>query len=165
MDSASKVSHFFLAAPLAKPGLLNQHVGFQQILEDSCWFVVNRLAMKVLIVLLGTFCIAIAACRLITGDYHWTLSGNIAMCAMLCFTAIGHFAFTKGMTMMMPPFIPFKKELVLLTGVLEIAGGIGLLFVQYRTVTAICLLIFFVLILPAKYLCGYEKGRFSKSQL
>ena len=43
-------------------------------------------------------------------------SGRIAMSAMLAFTAVAHFVFTKGMTMMLPDFIPYKIETVYLTG-------------------------------------------------
>lgn len=104
--------------------------------------------MKPLIVLIAVFLIAAISFRLSASDWQWMMSGNVGMAAMLCFTAIGHFAFAQGMTMMMPGFIPFKKELVWFTGVLEVAGGIGLLLPQTRYLAAVSLIIFFVLILP-----------------
>ena len=70
------------------------------------------------------------------------------MSVMLLFTAIGHFAFTQGMTLMMPDFIPFKKELVYITGIIEICAAIGLVFFRIQHVTAWLLIIFFLLILP-----------------
>ena len=82
--------------------------------------------MKPLIVLITTFLISILAIKLLTQKYDLLLSARIAMCAMLIFTAIGHFAFTKGMTMMIPAIIPLKTEIVYLTGGLEIILGIGL---------------------------------------
>jgi uncharacterized membrane protein len=102
--------------------------------------------MKPLIVLLFTYLISLLATRMITGDYNFLLSGNIAMSVMLLFTAIGHFKYTKGMTLMMPAFIPYKKELVYFTGLVEIAAAIGLLISDLRHLTSVLLIIFFILI-------------------
>ena len=79
--------------------------------------------MKPLIVLLVSFVIALIVTRLILGDFNIALSGRSAMALMLAFTEIGHFAFTKGMAMMIPDFIPFKKALVYFTGVIEILAA------------------------------------------
>lgn len=85
------------------------------------------------------------------------------MAAMLLFTAIGHFAFAKGMTMMLPDFVPFKKQVVYLTGVIEATAAAGLLIGSLREVTAILLIVFFVLVLPANIYSAlknvdYQKG-------
>ena len=101
------------------------------------------------IVLLVAFAAALLTIRATTRRWNFALSGRIAMCAMLCFTALGHVMFPQGMAMMIPPFIPFKVELVYLTGLLEVAGGIGLLIPKFRRLSAILLIIFFVLITPA----------------
>jgi uncharacterized membrane protein len=84
---------------------------------------------------------------------------------MLLFTAIGHFAFTKGMSMMIPSIVPFKTELVYLTGVLEILFGIGLLIPSLRMYSGWALIIFFMLLLPANINAAinhidYQKGTF-----
>jgi len=71
------------------------------------------------------------------------------MCLMLCFTAMGHFMFTKGMTMMMPEFIPFKKQFVYVAGIAEVVSGITLLFPVYRQIAAVVLILMFILMLPA----------------
>ena len=105
--------------------------------------------MMVLFLLLGAFFIILITIKLIKGHWQLTLSGCIAMCVMLLFTALGHFLFPKGMEMMIPPFFPFPLALVYITGVLEIAAGIGLLIPRYRKVSAIMLIIFFVMITPA----------------
>src|SRR5689334_11794475 len=105
--------------------------------------------MKVIIVLIGVFVLSLGISKIAIGDWHLIFSGNLAMCFMLCFTAMGHFMFTKGMTMMMPGPVPFKKELVYLTGIAEILPGIALLFPQYRYVAGIILIGLFVVMLPA----------------
>ena len=107
------------------------------------------LLMKPLVILLAVFGLSSLAFWLITGSWNLLFCGNLAMCVMLCFTALGHFLFPKGMAMMIPPFIPFRTALVYITGVAEIAFGFLLLFPASRWYAGYALLIFFVLILPA----------------
>lgn len=119
--------------------------------------------MKPLIVLLGVFCVAIFVIKLATTKYDIPLSARIGMCAMLFFTAIGHFAFTKGMAMMVPPMVPMKTEIIYMTGVLEILLGIGLLIPNVRVYTGWALIAFFLLLLPANIYAAlkhidYQKG-------
>ncbi|MEO8403606.1 MAG: hypothetical protein ABI480_03390 [Chitinophagaceae bacterium] len=104
--------------------------------------------MKPLIVLLITFLIALFSLKITGGQYDVALAGRIAMAVMLVFTSIGHFAFTKGMEMMMPEFIPFKKAFVYFTGVLEIVFAIGLLLSNYHVITGWVMIAFFILLLP-----------------
>ncbi|MTI28246.1 DoxX family protein [Fulvivirga kasyanovii] len=105
--------------------------------------------MKPLIVLFVVFGISALAIKLITRQTDYQLAGRIAMACMLLFTAIGHFIFARGMTAMVPDFLPFKSQVVFITGVLELAFALGLLLPKYQYVTAWLLIIFFVLVLPA----------------
>jgi uncharacterized membrane protein len=105
--------------------------------------------MKPLILLLAVFLAGILFSRIALGNWNWIFNGNLAMCLMLCFTAIGHFKFADGMAMMLPGFLPLKKETVYLTGVIEVAIGLLLLLPQYRFAAAIILIVFLVLVLPA----------------
>lgn len=112
--------------------------------------------MKPLIVLIATFIISVIISQIAKGNFHLTFSGNLAMCLMLFLTATGHFLFTKGMVMMMPPAVPFKELLVYLTGVFEIIAGVLLLSPSLRIVTGWILLAFFILILPANIYAAYK---------
>ena len=118
--------------------------------------------MKPLIVLLASFTFALIGIRLTLGYFDFTLAGRIAMSIMLLFTAIGHFAFTKGMAMMIPQFIPFKTALVYLTGIFEIAAAAGLLIPSLYTTTAWLLIAFFVLMLPANIYAAINKVDYQK---
>ena len=121
--------------------------------------------MKPLFVLLLVFIIAIVVLKLINGNYQFSLSARMAMCAMLCFTAIAHFVFTKGMSMMIPAFIPYKKELVYFTGIMEIVLGIGLLIPSFRIIAAWLLIAFFILMLPANINAAIHKIDYQKGSL
>jgi uncharacterized membrane protein len=111
------------------------------------------------------FALSLLATKLFRGKYQFALSGRIAISAMLLFTAIGHFAFSEGMAMMLPGFIPYKIEIVYLTGIIEIAAAIGLLISRFRIITAWLLIVFFLMILPANVYAAinhvdYQKGTF-----
>lgn len=105
--------------------------------------------MKPFIILLIVFAITVIILRVRRHKYDWPLAGRIAMSAMLLFTAIGHFAFTEGMAMMIPASLPLRVELVYFTGIIEIAAAVGLLLPSLRKTTGWLLILFLVLVLPA----------------
>ena len=126
--------------------------------------------MKPLIVLLLSFAISIFVIKIIKKEYDFTLSARIAMSIMLLFTAIGHFAFTKGMSMMIPEFIPFKESVVYLSGIFEILIALGLLIPKFQTVSGWALIVFLLLMLPANIYASvnnvnYQKGTFDGNGL
>ncbi|MFJ1330459.1 DoxX family protein [Capnocytophaga canimorsus] len=78
-----------------------------------------------------------------------SISGRLALSIMFLFTATGHFFFTKGMAMMIPEFLPYKIEIVYVTGVLELLFSVGILLPKTRKLTAWSIIIFLFLVLPA----------------
>lgn len=126
--------------------------------------------MKPLIVLFAATLVALLIFRLSTGNFNYVLSARIGISVMLLFTAMGHFLFPDGMAMMIPDFIPFKKEWVYITALIEIAAALGLQIPQFRVLTAWLLLLFFILILPANIKAAmdhlnYQKADFSGAGL
>lgn len=105
--------------------------------------------MKPLFVLIIVFILALLSIKLSGHAYNISLAGRVAMAAMLMFTALGHFKFPKGMTMMLPKFIPYKTGVIYFTGIIEMLGGIGLLIHPVYKTGAWLLILFFILILPA----------------
>ncbi|GGX29332.1 DoxX family protein [Aquimarina muelleri] len=121
--------------------------------------------MKPLIVLIVSFAISFFILKLVKKEYDFALSARIAMSIMLVFTAIGHFIFTKGMSMMIPNIIPFKENFVYLTGLFEILLAIGLLIPKLKDISGWTLVIFLLLMLPANIYSSintinYQKGTF-----
>ncbi len=53
------------------------------------------------------------------------------------------------MAMMIPDFIPAKLFWVYITGIIEIAAGIGLMIPSIRELTAVLLIVFYVLVFVA----------------
>lgn len=126
--------------------------------------------MKPLLVLLISFVIAIFVVKFIYKHYDFALSARIALSIMLCFTAMGHFVYTKGMSMMIPEWIPFKTSFVHLTGVFEILLAVGLLIPKLKVISGWTLIIFLLLMLPSNIYAAihqvdYQKGTFEGNGL
>jgi uncharacterized membrane protein len=124
--------------------------------------------MKPFILLVVVFLISAVISKITGGTWNPTFSGNLAMCLMLCFTALGHFKFARGMAMMIPAPIPFKEAIVLITGIAEIVLGVCLMFSSLREVAGMILIILFIVMLPANISAAirhldYEKGTFTGS--
>ncbi|MFN4365464.1 hypothetical protein [Chryseobacterium hispalense] len=122
--------------------------------------------MKPLLILLSAFSVSFLMIKIFRGNFNFSLSARAAMSAMLIFTAVGHFIFIKGMSMMLPDFIPFKTEIVYLTGIFEILAAIGILVPEIRITTGWLLIIFFILILPSNIYAAinhidYQKATFN----
>ncbi|MEO1031571.1 MAG: hypothetical protein AAFX55_09210 [Bacteroidota bacterium] len=121
--------------------------------------------MKPLIILISSFIIALFVTYFFKKAFDFMLSARIALSMMLCFTAIGHFVYTNGMSLMMPEFIPFRISLVYLTGLLEIVFAMALLIPKFQVITGWAILIFLILVLPANIYASintinYQKGTF-----
>ncbi|MGN9836717.1 DoxX family protein [Nonomuraea sp. H19] len=87
----------------------------------------------------------------------WRVSAAHGLAVMLVMTASAHFV-PAGVTVMpnhadlvamVPPFVPFPTLMVYLTGVLELAGAVGLVLPETRRAAGICLALLFVVLLPA----------------
>jgi uncharacterized membrane protein len=112
--------------------------------------------MKPLILLIAVFTISAVTAKFSTGNWNLVFSGNLAMCIMLCFTAFGHFKFSKGMTMMLPGVIPFKTQLVFFTGIAEIVFGLALSLPYLRYWAGLILIALFILMLHANIYAAFN---------
>jgi uncharacterized membrane protein len=80
----------------------------------------------------------------------WQACALWALAVMLLLTASAHFTSTKeDLIKMVPPLFPFPRQLVFVTGLLEIVGAIGLLIPLVRPAAGICLALLLIALLPA----------------
>jgi len=90
--------------------------------------------------------------------FTWHDSILWALSVMILFTASAHFTSLKeDLIKMVPEQFPFPRQLVFVTGILEILGAIGLLIPQVRTAAGICLAILFVAMFPANIKAAIKK--------
>lgn len=113
--------------------------------------------MKPLIVLLASFCVALGILTYTNGLESFPLAMRIAMGCMFAFTAIGHFAFPKGMSAMLPDFFPARTLLVYASGVLEFAFAVALIYDDYIQLTAWIIIAFLIVTLPFNIKAAREK--------
>jgi uncharacterized membrane protein len=119
--------------------------------------------VKPLVVLLVTFVVVLFITRTITDTWNFVAAGNLAMSVMLAFTAVGHFIYTEGMMMMLPSAIPYKRQVIILTGILEFMAAIGLQITSLQRLTGILLIIFFALVLPANIYAAMHSVNYQKA--
>jgi uncharacterized membrane protein len=94
----------------------------------------------------------------------WRASVTHGLAAMLVITGITHFAPPDVTVMpnhddlvaMIPPFVPFPRAMVYVTGVLELLGAAGLVRAATRSTAGIGLAVLFVLMLPANIYAAVE---------
>jgi uncharacterized membrane protein len=80
----------------------------------------------------------------------WHESTVYAMAVLFCFTGVAHFGpLSAEVEKMLPPWVPWPKATVFLTGILEILGAIGLIVPETRRLAGTCLIIFLVAVFPA----------------
>jgi len=94
----------------------------------------------------------------------WRVSAAHALAVMLFMAGTAHFMpasvtvmpNAQDLAAMVPPFVPFPLFMVYLTGVLELAGAVGLILTRTRWAAGICLAALFVIMLPANIYAALE---------
>ena len=80
----------------------------------------------------------------------WRDAGRGALVIMFLFTGASHFTSMKyDFSAMIPPPLPNDLWVIYLTGVLEIAGAVGLLIPRTRRLAGICLVLMLAALFPA----------------
>jgi uncharacterized membrane protein len=79
----------------------------------------------------------------------WGARMRWGLALALIFTGIDHLVNPGRYLPMMPAFLPLHSEIVLFTGLCELAGAVGLLIPRLRHLAGIMLAIYFVCVFPA----------------
>ncbi|HUO86076.1 MAG TPA: DoxX family protein [Thermoanaerobaculia bacterium] len=80
----------------------------------------------------------------------WPAAVRVGLAVMFCFTAVAHFGpMHHDLVAMVPPWVPQPQAVVFLTGLLEVAGAVGLLLPRTRRAAALGLILFLVAVFPA----------------
>jgi uncharacterized membrane protein len=64
------------------------------------------------------------------------------------------------MAQMLPAFVPYRVELIYLTGVLELAGAVGLWIPGLAKLTGVCLILMLLGLLPANIYSAFNQVDF-----
>lgn len=74
---------------------------------------------------------------------------RVGLSLFFIFTGLGHFLRTQQMAAMLPLNVPYRTELVYLTGILELLGAIGVWIPRLTRLTGFLLILMLIAILPA----------------
>jgi uncharacterized membrane protein len=107
--------------------------------------------MVVLIVLFGSLLLYRAMGVLGVSLFAtWVSCARCALATMFAFTACSHFApMKKDLIATVPPALPCPDLIVLVTGILELAGAAGLLFDATRRLAAWGIILLLIAMFPA----------------
>ena len=91
----------------------------------------------------------------------WMLVGRCAFAALFVLGGIGHFVATDVYMKIMPPYLPYHRALVLLSGVFEVMLGILLLVPKTSRLAAWGLIALLIAVFPANIFMFQHPERFS----
>ena len=80
---------------------------------------------------------------------RWQAWARVASAVLFIPFGLFHILASANFLPIMPPQIPFPREIIILTGVAEILGGIGILLPPVRKAAAIGLALYAVCVYPA----------------
>jgi uncharacterized membrane protein len=100
---------------------------------------------------MAPFLVQLVATLLARIRYGWRDAARIGIAVMFLFTAASRLSpeITRDLAAMIPPPLTGNVWLVYLTGLLEVAGAIGLLIPRTRRLAGICLVLLLVALFPA----------------
>ena len=75
--------------------------------------------------------------------------GRVVMGVLYVIAGAGHFIVTRAYVQIVPDYLPAHRELVLLSGAAEIAGGLGVLFPPTRRAAAWGIILLLLAVFPA----------------
>src|SRR5687768_10912498 len=89
---------------------------------------------------------------------------RIGLSLFFLFTGIGHFIRTEPMAAMLPSSVPYRVELIYLTGVFELLGAVGVWIPKLMKLTGVCLILMMLAVLPANIYSAFNYVEFGGHQ-
>src|SRR5215471_8635310 len=78
-----------------------------------------------------------------------TMAGRVGVCAVFLFTAIGHFFKTDSMVPMLPPFVPARRALIYLSGVVEVLFAVAVVVMRNPSSVGLIVVVYLIAIFPS----------------
>ena len=91
----------------------------------------------------------------------WRMLGRVFVMFWFIGGGIGHFVLTPTFVSVVPPYAPFPLEMVYLTGVLEIAGALALLYKPLRHIAGLCLIALTICVTPVHIQMLIEANKYA----
>lgn len=91
----------------------------------------------------------------------WRMLGRIFVMFWFIVGGVGHFVLTRTFVSVVPPYVAFPLEMVYVTGVLEIAGALALLYKPLRHIAGLCLIALTICVTPVHIQMLIEADRYA----
>ena len=88
------------------------------------------------------------------------IRARVGLSLFFVFTSIGHFITTEAMAEMLPRSIPYRIELIYVTGILELLGAIGVWIPRLTKLTGLLLILMLLGLLPANVYSAFNRVDF-----
>ena len=105
--------------------------------------------MIVLVVLLSAFIVMLGLLAIAQRPNQIHTAGRIAFAALFLFTGVSHFTLAGGMVQMLPEWVPGRYPIIYLTGIIEMALGLGFLWPTVRRTSGLLSLAFLMAVFPS----------------
>ena len=86
--------------------------------------------------------------------------GRIGICAVFLFAAIGHFFKTEQMMQMLPSFVPARRTLIYISGVVEVPFAIAVLAIPNPFYIGLCIIGYLIVIFPSNIYAASHRTPF-----
>ena len=74
---------------------------------------------------------------------------RVGLTLFFLITSLGHFMNTEEMAQMLPPSTPYRVELIYVTGIFELLGGVAVWIPRLTKLAGLCLILLLLAVLPA----------------
>jgi uncharacterized membrane protein len=85
---------------------------------------------------------------------------RVGVTLFFIFASLGHFVRTEPMAEMLPPAVPYRTELIYITGVFELLGAIGVWIPRLTRIVGLLLIIMLLGLLPANIYSALNRVEF-----
>jgi len=89
--------------------------------------------------------------------------GRIGICAVFLFAAIGHFLKTEQMLQMLPSWVPARRPLIYISGVVEVLFAIAVLAMPNPFYIGLCVIGYLIVIFPSNIYAARHRISFRRA--
>lgn len=89
-----------------------------------------------------------------------TMAGRIGVCGVFLFTAIGHFFKTDSIVLMLPRFVPARRALIYLSGVVEILFAVAVVALPNPLYVGWAIIVYLIVIFPSNVYAAVQRISF-----
>lgn len=88
------------------------------------------------------------------------IRARVGLSLFFAFTSIGHFISTAAMAEMLPAVVPYRTEIVYVTGIFELLGAVGVWIPRLTKLTGFLLIVMLIGLLPANIYAAVNRVEF-----